>query len=123
MPDYYVDYLINDRLVRGKIDFNKGLGRFLVNAGVLDGRVLLPEGEKLVFEPGYTYRRYFFNQETRRFEFDLQFTTKLLDRGYLTWDGTELIHRGRLVCTASGLGIYNEEADLNIILSKRARRS
>lgn len=124
--DYYIHYYSQNRREKGIIDFRKGLGRFLVNSGVLPNRILLEPDVDLVVEPGYTYRRYVFDPGVRRFMYDFEFTAEDFEEGRLKWVNTV---KGRSLQSEDGLilhsqrelGVYNAEADLNIILSCKKR--
>ena len=107
------------------IDRKKGLGRYLIRSGVLDNRVLLPKKAELILEPGFTYRRYYYDQGPNRFAFDLEFSSSDFDEtsGSLTWKivgSTKAIyHRDLKLFTREQLGIYHDKGDLNVLLSKK----
>ncbi len=127
---YYVHIYQRRQRKEMVIDFDKGLGRFLMNYGVLTNRVLLSPGEILTVEPGYTYRRYIFNTDTHRFIYDLEFSSEDFDKpdGRFYWGPHQktgvmsIFHEGRHISTLGKLGVYNRREDLDIILSKKAKR-
>lgn len=69
--NYYVRTFSGKKVA---IDFDRGLGRFLKNSGVLDNRVIVKPGGKFNLLSGVTYRRYVFQPDTFRFSHDLEFT-------------------------------------------------
>ncbi len=126
---YYVHIYQRRQRKQMIIDFEKGLGRFLVNYGVLSNRVLLKPGEILDIEPGYTYRRYVFDTDSHRFVYDLEFSSVDFDQpdGRFYWGPHQqtgvmsIFHEGKHISTLGKLGIYNRKEDLDIILSKKRR--
>lgn len=135
LSEFFIYYYVDQRRVTGQIDFEKGLGRFLQNSGVLANRVLIEPDQDLTVDAGYTYRRYVYDTSQRRFVYDLEFCLEDFDQGRLVWDRD---HNGSQVLVGSSrnftprkvggiriplraLGVLNDPHDLNTILSRKQR--
>lgn len=116
--NYYIRSFAGKKV---RIDFERGLGQFLENYGVLPNRILCENGNFNI-QPGVTYRRYKFHPESFRFEYDMEFdyTNARVDNKrkmliYTRPDGEEVEYQ------FVWLGLTPpEEACLNVILSGKS---
>ena len=129
LPDYYVTEFKRGDLTRKMINLEKGLGLFLLHSGVLENRVLLPEGSSLVpLRSQTTYRLYRWDVQHRRFDYDLEFSAMDLARGTIVHHPSGDAHGGQayIVHTESGeeytysdLGVLADDDDITTILSAK----